>query len=112
MWFRSSGPDCEECHTTYWSGSEPVPQPSTMAWKLRFLMCSLSSVAHSRMRMSTPMPTSRSEAWMISATFLRSSLPWFVSSSKVKGLPSFSSSPWPLRFHPASASSAAAFLGS
>ncbi len=50
---------------------------------------------------------------MISATFLRSSLPWLVSSSKVNGLPSFTSIPLALRvFQPASASSAAARLGS
>ena len=37
---------------------------------------------------------------MISATFLRSSLPWLVSSSKVNGLPSLASIPLSLRFQP------------
>ena len=51
---------------------------------------------------------------MISAIFLRSSLPWLVRMVKVNGLPSLSStSPSPLRsFQPASASSAFAFSGS
>ena len=64
-------------------------------------------------RISAPTPSSFSEDWISSATFFRSSLPWFVRISNVNGLPSRSRSPSPsVSFHPASASSARARAGS
>src|SRR5467141_740290 len=49
MWLSWSGPVCDECQTTYWSGSMPMPQPSTMASKFRFLMCSFRNAAHAQL---------------------------------------------------------------
>ena len=64
-------------------------------------------------RISTSTPISRREAWMISAIFLRSSLPWLVISSKAKGLPFFTRMPSALRsVQPASARRARARWGS
>ena len=58
----------------------------------------------------TPMAPRR--CWRISATFLRSSLPWFVRMVKENALPSLSRrTPSPLSFQPASARSALAFSG-
>ena len=81
-----------------------MPQPSTIASNFRFLMYSFNSAAHSSGRISTVTPSSRSCACTISAIFLRSSLPWLVSTSNENGRPSFTSRPSLLRVQPASAS--------
>src|SRR5213593_4653244 len=80
-----------------------MPQPMTIASNRRFLMYSLRNDAHSITRMSTWTPSSLSDAWTISATFLRSSLPWLVRSSKAKGWSClFTSTPSAFFFQPAS----------
>ena len=76
----------------------------------RFLMYSFSKDAHSITRMSTWMPSSFSEAWTISATFLRSSFPWFVRSSNVNGWSFLTRTPSAfVSVQPAAARSARAF---
>ena len=86
IWFSCSGPVWDECQTLYWSGSVPTPQPRTMASKRFFLMNSLMNDAHSMTWISVFTPIVPRRCWMISATFLRSSLPWFVRIVNVNGL--------------------------
>src|SRR5712691_8865204 len=93
MRFRSSGPIFDECQTSYWSGSRPMPQPRMIASNRFFLMYSLRNDAHSMTWMSTRTPRSLSDAWTISATLRRSSLPWLVRSTNSNGWPSLTRIP-------------------
>ena len=91
----------------------PTPQPSTTVSNRFFLMNSLMNEAHSITWISVFTPMVPRRCWMSSATFFRSSLPWFVRIVNENALPSLSRrTPSPLSFQPASARRAFAFAGS
>ncbi len=113
MKFSSLGFVFEECQMSYWSGSRPIDQPSTVASKRFLSMKSEMNAAHSMGRMPTSIPTSFRRCWMITQVLRRSAFPLFVMISNRKGLPFLSRIPSPfVSFHPASASSVFAFAGS